>query len=100
MRCRNLGANDHIMIFVPHDAPLLFRERLKAQTKRLREARGWSQEDLAHKAGLHRNQIGVIEQGKRNPGLDVLEKLCRAFEVSPEELLGPTLQEASQPPAK
>lgn len=76
------------MTFVP-DRPLLFRKRLAYHTRRLRDERQWNQEDLAHKAELHRNQIGVVEQGERNTGLDILEKLCRAFKVGPEELLGP-----------
>jgi len=82
------------------DRPLLFRQRLAHHTSRLRNERHWTQEELAHKAELHRNQIGVIERAERNPGLDVLEKLCRAFEVGPEVLLGPGLDALPLPPVK
>lgn len=35
--------------------------------KELREELGWSQEELAHRAGLHPNTIGSYERGSRDP---------------------------------
>lgn len=55
--------------------------------RRLRSNRGWSQEDLAAFAQLHRNQIGVMEQGQRSVGIDIIEKLALAFQVTVGELL-------------
>ena len=46
-----------------------------------REIRGWSQEDLEEKSGLHRTYISGIERGVRNPTLTVLETLAKAFEI-------------------
>ncbi|QLG13498.1 helix-turn-helix transcriptional regulator (plasmid) [Deinococcus sp. D7000] len=55
--------------------------------RRLRSDREWSQEDLAAFAQLHRNQIGVMERGQRSVGIDIIEKLALAFQVSVGELL-------------
>jgi transcriptional regulator with XRE-family HTH domain len=52
-----------------------FGKRVRAA----REARGWSQEDLAYEAGLDRTYVGGIERGERNIALLSLNKLARAL---------------------
>lgn len=63
------------------------RARLGQNVRRLREAKGWSQEDYADRAGIHRTYVSDIERGRRNPTITVVEKLARPLEVSPGELL-------------
>jgi DNA-binding XRE family transcriptional regulator len=46
-----------------------------------------SQEDLAANAGLSRNGIGLIEQGKRWPRLATLLKISDALGMTIEEVL-------------
>lgn len=55
--------------------------------RRVREEAGYSQEDLADRAGLHRTYVSGVERGVRNPTVTVLEKLARALKVKPSVLL-------------
>lgn len=57
------------------------RSILAANTLMWRHDRGWSQEDLAEKAGLHRTYIGAIERKERNVSIDNIERIARAFRV-------------------
>lgn len=48
----------------------------------IREARlkvGISQEELAHRAGLHRTYVSLLERGERNPSLNVIDHLAMAL---------------------
>lgn len=58
-----------------------------ARVRELREAKGWSQEQLGFKSGLHRNYVGGIERGERNVGIENLARLAKALGVSPRDLV-------------
>ncbi|GGE95226.1 helix-turn-helix domain-containing protein [Sphingomonas prati] len=64
------------------------RTRLGRNVRRLREAKGWSQEAFAHEADIHRTYISDIERGARNPTIMVVEKLAHSLGVTAGELLG------------
>ncbi|MEK4075976.1 DNA (cytosine-5-)-methyltransferase [Paenibacillus sp. FSL M7-0656] len=49
--------------------------------KRYRNKLGLSQEDFAHRAGLHRTYISALERGKRSIALDNIEKISSALGV-------------------
>lgn len=55
--------------------------RFGARVRYLREGRGWSQEELADRAELHRTYIGGIERGERNLSLENIHKLADALGV-------------------
>ncbi len=55
--------------------------------RRLRQESGWSQEEFAYKADLHRTYISDLERGTRNPSVLILEKLGKALGVPPGRLL-------------
>ena len=51
-----------------------------------RQARKLSQESLAERAAVHRTQITLIENGRRQPGIETVARLAGALEVSTESL--------------
>lgn len=55
--------------------------------RRRREAAHISQEDLAEKAGLHRNYIGLLERGKQIPSILVVERIATALDTTASSLL-------------
>lgn len=61
--------------------------RLGRNVRALREAKGWSQEDYADRAGIHRTYVSDIERGRRNPTITVVEKLAKPLGVSTGQLL-------------
>lgn len=56
--------------------------------KRIRTARGMSQSDLAHAAGIKQATISRIENGVNNPSMAVAEEIAKALNVSVVELFG------------
>lgn len=57
------------------------------KVRELRKEKGLSQEDLSFKADLHRTYIGMIERAEKNITLINIEKIAKALEVQPDELL-------------
>lgn len=62
------------------------QERFGLAVKLIREECEMTQEDLAHKAGIHRTYLSDIERGFRNPSLVNIEKLALALKISLPEL--------------
>ncbi|MEL6818905.1 MAG: helix-turn-helix transcriptional regulator [Pseudomonadota bacterium] len=63
------------------------RTVLARNLKRIREERGYSQEDLAFRADLHRTYVSGVERGVRNPTIVIVQKLAEALEVEAKDLL-------------
>ena len=56
------------------------------RVRELRKEHGFSQEELAHRAGLHYTYVGGIERGERNPALVNIGKIAAALGISVAEL--------------
>jgi len=68
----------------------VFGERLR----KLRDARGLTQEKLAHAADLTTTFVSTIERGRKAPSLNTVLKLARALKVDAAELLADFTYEA------
>lgn len=61
--------------------------RLAHNVRELRQARGFTQQQMAKLAGLPRATWSNLESGSGNPTLTVLHAVCSAFQVSLEEIV-------------
>jgi transcriptional regulator with XRE-family HTH domain len=57
------------------------------KVREIRKKNGLSQEELAHRADLHRTYIGMIERAEKNITLLNIEKIANALEVNINELM-------------
>lgn len=62
----------------------MIAEKIKA----LREARGWTQAELARRMGITRNGVNSWEQGLSVPSPASIVELAKTFSVSTDYLLG------------
>ena len=56
-------------------------------TKRLRKAKGLSQEKLALASNLDRSYYGEIERGEKTPSLPTTFKIAYGLKMEPEDLV-------------
>ncbi len=61
-------------------------KKFGTRIKELRKAKELTQEQLAEISGLHKNYIGMIERGERNPSLVNIEVLAKALKIDLYEL--------------
>ena len=63
------------------------RGRLGKRIRELRMQRGWRQIDLAAHAELSKTHICDLETGKREVGLDALERIAKGFDIKLSDLI-------------
>jgi transcriptional regulator with XRE-family HTH domain len=63
-------------------------ETFGINVRRVRLERGMTLEVLAEEVGLAYSYVGEIERGRRNPTLDVVERVAAVLKIEPLELLG------------
>lgn len=61
------------------------REIVAINLRRLRHAKSMSQEELADRAGINRNYVGMLEREEHAATVDMLEKLAEVLEADPIE---------------
>lgn len=60
--------------------------------KSLRQASGYTQQELSDRLGISRSRIGMYETGAREPDFETLEIIADFFNVDTDYLLGRTNQ--------
>jgi transcriptional regulator with XRE-family HTH domain len=73
------------------------REILAANLKRLRKAKGLSQEELAHQVGIDRTYVSALERRVYAASIDLVERLAKALQVDTQTLMSPP-PESETPP--
>jgi len=63
------------------------REVFATNLRRLRNAKGLSQDDLAYEAEVSRSYLSQLEKGVFHASLKIIGKLAEVLEVEPAELL-------------
>jgi len=71
----------------PSKSKITARARFAVNLRRARLAQGLSQEELAARAGLHRNYIGSVERNEKNISIDSMERLANVLGVDVIDLL-------------
>lgn len=64
-----------------------WEEVVGRNVRRLRNARGLTQEALAHGADIDTRYVGGIERGEENPSVAVVGRIAAVLGVHPAELL-------------
>lgn len=59
---------------------------MKSKLRELREAKEWSQSDLADKLGVSRQTVNAIETEKYDPSLPLAFKVAKLFKKSIEDI--------------
>jgi transcriptional regulator with XRE-family HTH domain len=60
---------------------------LVANVRQLRRAKEWSQDQLAGAIGVEQNAISLIENGRSNPTLMIVEAIANALDANMTDLL-------------
>lgn len=73
-----MSTNSHqkVIVFVVN-----ITEIFALHVRFFRKQHGYSQEELAHRSGLHRTYIGAVERGERNITLLNAQRIADALDV-------------------
>jgi transcriptional regulator with XRE-family HTH domain len=74
---------------------MILREIVARNLRSLRRSRRLSQEELADRAGINRNFVGMLEREENAATVDILEKLADVLNVDPIEFFKRPSREAS-----
>src|SRR5947209_20032773 len=97
MYCINTSLVNHDVAYGPwcclwpidtmESVSLTLQARFGQRVRKLRLARGWTQEEMAARFGLDRAYVSHVERGTKNICLPTMDILAKGFEISLARLL-------------
>src|SRR4051794_36230298 len=92
-----MAAGDTDPADAEHDGDALrLAHQVALVVQRLRNTAGFTQEELADRAGLHRTHIGLVERGERHLSVAAAVKLANALGLSLADLIAEAERELDQ----
>jgi len=67
--------------------PSQLAKKIGNRIRELREQKGLSQDELAHRAGCHRTYIGMVERAEKSVGVERLSDIAHALQLKLSEFL-------------
>lgn len=55
--------------------------------RKLREEKGWSQEELADRCNIHRTYVSQLERGLKSPTIRLFWTICECLSIKPKDFL-------------
>jgi transcriptional regulator with XRE-family HTH domain len=68
---------------MPH---MSVKARVSRNIQRIRREKDLSQEEVAHRSGIHQTYLSGVETGKRNPSILIVERIAVALGVDVAEI--------------
>jgi transcriptional regulator with XRE-family HTH domain len=69
--------------------------KISEKIRKLRKEKGWSQTQLAHKLGIHPQNVSRYERGPITPSTEAISKFAEVFGVSVDYLLNDNFEDSS-----
>jgi transcriptional regulator with XRE-family HTH domain len=74
----------------------MLARRFGELVRRLRQERGYSQEEFSFRVGLHQTYISSVERGERNVTIQTADRIARALGTKLSDLFGELERESDE----
>lgn len=76
------------------------RQLFAANLRRIRQEKGFTQEQLAHDSEVDRAHVSKLERGIAYVGLEIIGKFSKVFGEPPDAFLKPVSRRSAKKPAE
>jgi len=74
----------------------MLARRFGGLVRRLRQERGYSQEEFSFRVGLHQTYISSVERGERNVTIQTADRIAKALGTKLSDLFGELERESDE----